>query len=41
MDPKFKEAKDLLDMIDINTISPVEALIKLNEVKKKLASNSS
>lgn len=36
MDPKFKEAKELLDSIDINTISPVEALIKLNEVKQKL-----
>lgn len=36
MDPKFKEAKDLLDAIDINTISPVEALIRLNEVKNKL-----
>ncbi len=36
MDPKFKEAQDLLDSIDINTISPVEALLKLNEVKKKL-----
>jgi DNA mismatch repair protein MutS len=36
MDPKFKEAKVLLDAIDINTISPVEALLKLNEVKKSL-----
>lgn len=36
MDPKFKEAKALLDAIDINTISPVEALLKLNEVKKSL-----
>ncbi|HLW19205.1 MAG TPA: DNA mismatch repair protein MutS, partial [Cyclobacteriaceae bacterium] len=36
MDPKFKEAKTLLDAIDINTISPVEALLKLNEVKKTL-----
>ena len=36
MDPKFKEAKDMLDAVDINTISPVEALLKLNEVKKKL-----
>lgn len=36
MDPKFQEAKDLLDQIDINTISPVEALLKLNEIKKKL-----
>ncbi|MEX2513322.1 MAG: DNA mismatch repair protein MutS [Cyclobacteriaceae bacterium] len=36
MDPKFKEAKRILDGIDINTISPVEALLKLNEVKKML-----
>jgi DNA mismatch repair protein MutS len=36
MDPKFKEAQELLDKIDINTISPVEALIKLNEIKKTL-----
>jgi DNA mismatch repair protein MutS len=36
MDPKFKLAKELLDAIDINTISPVEALLKLNEVKKML-----
>lgn len=36
MDPKFKEAKEMLEKIDINTISPVEALIKLNEIKKKL-----
>ncbi|TFV95720.1 DNA mismatch repair protein MutS [Algoriphagus kandeliae] len=36
MDPKFKDAKDLLDQIDINTISPIEALLKLHEVKKKL-----
>jgi DNA mismatch repair protein MutS len=38
MDPKFKEAQEMLDEIDINTISPVEALIKLNEIKKKLES---
>ncbi|WP_026955997.1 DNA mismatch repair protein MutS [Algoriphagus vanfongensis] len=36
MDPKFKEAKELLDLIDINAISPIEALLKLHEVKKKL-----
>lgn len=36
MDPRFQEAKDLLDQIDINTISPIEALLKLHEVKKKL-----
>lgn len=36
VDPKFKEAKEMLEKIDINTISPVEALLKLNEVKKIL-----
>ena len=36
LDPKFKEAKDLLEALDINTISPVEALLKLNEIKKML-----
>lgn len=35
-DPKFKEAQEMLSSIDINTISPIEALIKLNEIKKKL-----
>jgi DNA mismatch repair protein MutS len=35
-DPKFKEAQEMLTAIDINTISPIEALIKLNEIKKKL-----
>ncbi|MCC5937723.1 MAG: DNA mismatch repair protein MutS [Lunatimonas sp.] len=36
MDPKFKAAQEMLDAIDINTISPVEALLKLNEIKKTL-----
>lgn len=36
MDPKYKEAQQLLDAVDINTISPVEALLKLNEIKKTL-----
>jgi DNA mismatch repair protein MutS len=36
IDPKFKEAQEMLGSIDINTISPIEALIKLNEIKKKL-----
>ena len=36
LDPKFKEAQEMLGNIDINTISPIEALIKLNEIKKKL-----
>ena len=32
LDPKFKEVQELLSKIDINTISPVEALLKLNEI---------
>ncbi|WP_143959424.1 DNA mismatch repair protein MutS [Litoribacter populi] len=36
IDPKFKEIKETIEKLDINTISPVEALIKLNEIKKKL-----
>ncbi|MFO0379947.1 MAG: DNA mismatch repair protein MutS [Cyclobacteriaceae bacterium] len=31
-DPKMKAVHDLLSKIDINTISPVEALLRLNEV---------
>lgn len=36
LDPKFSEVKLLLDQIDINAISPIEALLKLHELKKKL-----
>lgn len=32
VDPRFKEVQDMVSKIDINTISPVEALLKLNEV---------
>jgi DNA mismatch repair protein MutS len=32
MDPKSKAVHELLSKIDINTISPVEALLKLNEI---------
>ena len=35
-DPAFEEVRGLLDELDINTISPVEALLKLNEIKMKL-----
>ena len=35
-DPKFKEVQEMLEQLDINTISPVEALLKLNEIKGKL-----
>ena len=36
MDPKFKETQEMIKSIDINTISPIEALLKLHEIKKKL-----
>ena len=36
LDPKIQEAKELIDQIDINAISPIEALLKLHEIKKKL-----
>lgn len=36
-DPGFLKVKELLEQTDINTISPVEALLKLNEMKLMLA----
>ncbi len=36
-DDRFKELIGILNDIDINTISPVEALLKLNELKTKLS----
>jgi DNA mismatch repair protein MutS len=35
-DPKTEKIKELLSKIDINTLSPVEALLKLNELKNML-----
>ncbi len=35
-DPKFEKVIKLLGELDINTISPVEALLKLNEIKSIL-----
>ncbi|MEN8249160.1 MAG: DNA mismatch repair protein MutS [Bacteroidota bacterium] len=35
-DPRFKEMLEFMESFDINTISPVEALLKLNELKSKL-----
>ncbi|MBT1697366.1 DNA mismatch repair protein MutS [Fulvivirgaceae bacterium PWU4] len=31
-DPRFMQIQDMLSKVDINTLSPVEALLKLNEV---------
>ncbi len=35
-DPRFKKVEELLNALDINTISPVEALLKLNEIQTVL-----
>ena len=34
--PAYTKAKSILDKIDINTLSPIEALLKLNEVKNAM-----
>jgi DNA mismatch repair protein MutS len=34
----WKAVKEILEAIDINTISPMDALLKLNEIKGKLKS---
>lgn len=33
-DPRTEELKEKLSLIDINTLSPIEALLKLNELKR-------
>ncbi|QCR23701.1 DNA mismatch repair protein MutS [Pontibacter sp. SGAir0037] len=35
-DPQMQRAKDMLETLDINTLTPVEALLKLNELKLML-----
>ncbi len=40
-DPRFKKVMEILDHLDINTISPVEALLKLNEIQKALEEKKS
>lgn len=37
VDPKTEELKKKLEQIDINTLSPIEALLKLNELKKLMS----
>ena len=34
--PKFEKIESLLKNLDINTMSPIEALLKLNEVKRAM-----
>ncbi len=33
-DPKLEELKEKLKLVDVNTLSPIEALLKLNELKR-------
>ena len=35
-DPVLKQIRDEIVDIDINTLTPVEALMKLNEIKKHI-----
>ncbi|MGB1041736.1 MAG: hypothetical protein ACPGVD_12745, partial [Flavobacteriales bacterium] len=35
-DPILEDIRDDISNVDINTLTPVEALMKLNEIKKKL-----
>jgi DNA mismatch repair protein MutS len=32
----FTDIRSMLDAVDINRLTPVEALLKLNEIKNKL-----
>jgi DNA mismatch repair protein MutS len=38
-DPHFEEVRKMLNSIDVNAISPIEALLKLNEIKDVLKGN--
>ena len=35
-DPKMQEIRKIIEDLDIDNLSPVEALIKLNQIKKKI-----
>ncbi|MFM6948709.1 MAG: DNA mismatch repair protein MutS [Aquirufa sp.] len=37
---ELQEVSDMLEKLDVNTLSPIEALLKLNELKKKIQSAS-
>jgi DNA mismatch repair protein MutS len=36
-DPRIEQLKEALSLIDVNTLSPIEALLKLNELKKLIS----
>jgi DNA mismatch repair protein MutS len=35
-DPVLERIRDELQLLDVNTLSPIEALMKMNELKKSL-----
>jgi len=35
-DPRLEQLKESLSLIDVNTLSPIEALLKLNEFQKMI-----
>ena len=35
-DPKMQEIRKIIEDLDIDNLSPVEALLKLNQIKKEL-----
>ena len=35
-DPKMQEIRKIIENLDIDNLSPVEALIKLNQIKKEI-----
>ena len=35
-DPKMQEIRKIIEDLDINNLSPVEALLKLNQIKKEI-----
>ncbi|MDH5603963.1 MAG: DNA mismatch repair protein MutS, partial [Cyclobacteriaceae bacterium] len=40
-DPRFEKVNHIITALDINTMSPVEALLKLNEIKGILSRSKS
>ena len=35
-DPKMQEIRKIIEDLDIDNLSPVEALLKLNQIKKEI-----
>ena len=39
-DPKMQEIKKIIKDLDIESLSPIEALLKLNQIKKQIEDES-